>query len=53
MSGTASAFRFYNAGLRNVYSSCVLPDRDTNGARNNFFAAYGIACGIHWDGVAH
>jgi hypothetical protein len=27
--------------------------RDVNGARNNFFAAYGQARGIGWDGVQH
>ena len=26
-------------------------NRDLNGARNNFFAAYGAVRGIHWDGI--
>lgn len=28
-------------------------DRDVAGARNNFFAAYGRARGIGWDGLTH
>jgi hypothetical protein len=28
-------------------------DRDIAGARNNFFAAYGNAVGIGWDGISN
>ena len=28
-------------------------NRDVAGARNNFFAAFGRACGMGWDGIAH
>jgi putative transposase len=31
----------------------VCMDRDVAGARNNFFAAYGKAVGIGWDGLQH
>ena len=30
---------------------CVVVDRQLAGARNNFFAAYGAAVGVGWDGV--
>jgi transposase len=37
-----------------VCPSCgVEMNRDVAGARNNFFAAYGRARGIGWDGIAH
>ena len=47
----------WNAGLRlgdKVFECrrCTLAiDRQLAGARNNFLAAYGMAVGVHWDGV--
>ena len=46
---------FWNAELggNKTYEcpSCkIVIDRDVNGARNNFFAAYGKAVGVGWDG---
>ena len=47
----------WNAGLRlgdKVFECrrCTLAiDRQLAGARNNFLAAYGMAVGLHWDGI--
>jgi len=30
----------------------IVIDRDVNGARNNFLAAYGKAVGVGWDGAS-
>ena len=48
----------WHAALRaNKVFNCprcgVRMDRDVAGARNNFFAAYGRARGIGWDGLTH
>lgn len=43
--GASSVFACPACGVR--------MDRDVAGARNNFFAAYGLARGIGWDGAAH
>lgn len=41
--GAAKKFRCAACG------TCV--GRDLNGARNNFFAAFGAASGMGWDGI--
>lgn len=43
--GARSVFHCPRCGIR--------MSRDVNGARNNFFAAYGRVRGIGWDGVQH
>ena len=56
-SKTCTHCGFWNAGLKpgemvfNCPRCCVQVDRQLAGARNNFFAAYGLAIGRGWDGV--
>jgi len=56
-SKTCTHCGFWNAGLKlgNKIFNCprchVQVDRQLAGARNNFFAAYGLAIGRGWDGV--
>ena len=56
-SKTCTNCGFWNASLRlgDKFFHCprcgVQVDRQIAGARNNFFAAYGMAAGIGWDGV--
>ena len=55
-SKTCTNCGFWNAGLRlgDKIFDCprcqIRVDRQLAGARNNFFAAYGLAVGIGWDG---
>lgn len=56
-SKTCTQCGFWNAGLlvRDKIYHCprchISVDRQLAGARNNFFAAYGIAVGMGWDGI--
>lgn len=56
-SKTCTSCGFWHSSLRLQDKTFVCPkcklsvDRDIAGARNNFFAAYGAAVGIGWDGV--
>ena len=56
-SKTCTSCGFWHSNLRLQDKTFVCPkcklsvDRDIAGARNNFFAAYGAAVGIGWDGV--
>ena len=55
-SKTCTSCGFWHANLQLNDKTFVCPkchlsvDRDIAGARNNFFAAYGNAVGIGWDG---
>jgi transposase len=48
-------FECVEPGTSKTCTSCprcsIVVDRQLTGARNNFFAAYGMAMGVGWDGV--
>ncbi len=56
-SKTCTNCGWWNADLTLADKVCacrrcgVIVDRQLAGARNNFFAAYGMAVGVGWDGV--
>jgi transposase len=58
-SKTCTSCGFWHANLQLNDKTFVCPkchlsvDRDIAGARNNFFAAYGNAVGIGWDGASN
>ena len=58
-SKTCTSCGFWHANLQLNDKTFVCPkcqlsvDRDIAGARNNFFAAYGNAIGIGWDGISN